>query len=128
MTNPLFYALTELHSEYKFSLLKSVLTKKENRTKVLAIIADHFGITPEELVGDDTKDKYCTPRHFGVYLYLNYTTLFCRQIAEIFGYKSHRVIYHVADKISGLIEVSEDYNNHYEAIKEDIITQLCFKN
>jgi len=109
MTNPIFNTLLILHPEYKYTLLKGVLTKEINRKKVMQIIADHFNITTAELLSSDTKDKYCTPRHYGLYLYLQYTDFNICKIAGLFGYDNRKIVYHAATKISGFIQIDEQH-------------------
>ncbi len=70
---------------------------------IIAITADHFAITPADLIGPSRKQPLARSRQIAMYLCRENTDLSLPKIGKAFGDRDHTTVIHAVDKIKTLM-------------------------
>ena len=87
---------------------------------IIRIVAEHFNVTPDELVGPSRTIKLMVPRHVAMYLVRQLTTLSFPQISARLGRKDHTTAWHAIDNITRKISADEEFRATVELLRDKI--------
>ena len=98
-------ALTKLSA---FSTLShSPITVEVTPELIIEIVADHFGITPADILSKKRNADIVYPRQIAMYLCRQMTTVPLQSIGKALGNKDHTTIMYGADKIAKEVVTNE---------------------
>ena len=84
-------------------------------------MAEHYDITPEDIIGTKRNSKVVYPRQIAMYLCRDMINESYPQIAAAFS-RDHTTILHAYDKITKEIERNEETKNMISEIKQKLTT------
>lgn len=87
---------------------------------IIKVVADHFGIKPEDITSQKRNAEFTLPRQLVMYLCRNMTDMSLKSIASLLNRKDHTTIMHGCDKIENEITTSEDLKNKVDIIIKKI--------
>lgn len=87
---------------------------------IVEIVAEHFGISPEDIVSKRRNSEFVLPRQICMYLCRHLTSESLQSIAKTLGKKDHTTIIHGIDKITDELPTNEELKNRIEIIKKKI--------
>lgn len=85
---------------------------------IIDIVAEHFGVNPEDITSKKRNSEFVEPRQVVMYLCRELTDVSYQNIGRILGKKDHTTIIHGVNKIIGELRQNEELKN-----KVDIITK-----
>ncbi len=92
---------------------------------ILDIVAEHFGITTNDLKGNKRSSDISVPRQIAMYLCHTMTDTPLKAIGYILGGKHHTTITYGVERITEMIEEDEALCNTIDIIKKKINPLLC---
>ena len=111
----------ELNKESAEEALKDVIypnkTKEITPTLIIHVVAEHFGVKPEDITSKKRNSEFVQPRQVVMYL--------CRELVEntslgtigkLLGKKDHTTVIHGIRKITADMEASEELRNKVDII------------
>ena len=87
---------------------------------IIDIVAEHFNISPEDILSKRRNSEYVQPRQICMYLCRHLTEESLQSIGKSLGKKDHTTVIHGIDKIADEILKDEELNNRIENIKKKI--------
>ena len=104
--------------------LKDIISPDKKRQithkLIIEIVAEHFSITPEEIVSKRRNSEYVLPRQICMYLCRELTPDSLQIIAKSLGKKDHTTVIHGIDKIREDIKTNEELKNKIDIILKKI--------
>ncbi len=104
--------------------LKDIISPDKKRQithkLIIEIVAEHFSITPEEIVSKRRNSEYVLPRQICMYLCRELTPDSLQSIAKSLGKKDHTTVIHGIDKITEDIKTNEELKNKIDIILKKI--------
>lgn len=104
--------------------LKDIINPDKPReitpTLIIEVVAEQFGILPEDITSKKRNSEIVLPRQVFMYLCRQLTDTPYATIAKIIGKKDHTTIIHGVNKIEDEIKVNEELNTKIETIKKKI--------
>lgn len=94
--------------------------KKITPESIIGIVAEHFSITPEEIVSKRRNSELVQPRQICMYLCRHLTETPLQGIAQALGKKDHTTVIHGIEKITYEITVNEELKNRIDIIMKKI--------
>lgn len=91
---------------------------------IIDIVAEHFGISPEDIVSKRRNSEFVLPRQICMYLCRHLTSESLQSIAKTLGKKDHTTIIHGIDKITDELPANEELKNRIDIIKKKINSVL----
>ena len=92
--------------------------KEITPTLIINVVAEHFGVKPEDITSKKRNSEFVQPRQVVMYLCNKYTQNSLANIGKILGKKDHTTVIHGIKKITAELEINEELRN-----KVDIITK-----
>lgn len=92
--------------------------KEITPTLIINVVAEHFGVKPEDIVSKRRNSEFVQPRQVVMYLCNKYTDNSLANIGKILGKKDHTTVIHGIKKVTAELEINEEFRN-----KVDIITK-----
>ena len=89
-------------------------------TLIINVVAEHFGVRPEDITSKKRNSEFVLPRHVVMYLCRKLTDTSLVSIAKILGKKDHTTVINGVDKISAEIERNEELKNKIEVIMKKL--------
>ncbi len=89
-------------------------------TIIINVVAEHFGVKPEDILSKKRNSEFVQPRQVMMYLCREMTDTSYVNIAKLLGKKDHTTIIHGYNKIKEEIETNDDLYNKVEIIKKKI--------
>ena len=86
---------------------------------IIDIVAEHFNISPEDILSKRRNSEYVQPRQICMYLCRHLTEESLQSIGKSLGKKDHTTVIHGIDKIADEILKDEELNNRIENIKKE---------
>ena len=115
----------DINLDYAEEALKDVIypDKQKDITPALIIevVAEHFGVDPEDITSKKRNSEFVQPRQVVMYLCRTLTATPLQSIAKILGKKDHTTVIHGIKKISEEMETNEDLLNKVEVIRKKIL-------
>jgi chromosomal replication initiator protein len=110
--------------EFAEETLKDLISpdaKKEVTPElIIQIVADHFGITPADIVSQKRNADIVYPRQISMYLCRQMTTTPLQSIGKALGNRDHTTIIHGAEKIAKEVVSSESTKNTVDILIKKI--------
>ncbi len=75
---------------------------------IQAAVADHFGITPEQLRSDSREARLAWPRQIAIHLVRDLTHTALQAIGDAFGGRNHATVLHACRRVSDRISTSSE--------------------
>lgn len=87
---------------------------------IINVVAEHFGVRPEDITSKKRNSEYVLPRHVVMYLCRRLTDTSLISVAKILGKKDHTTVINGVEKIAAEIERDEDLRNKIDIIIKKI--------
>ena len=87
---------------------------------IINVVAEHFGVRPEDITSKKRNSEFVLPRHVVMYLCRKLTDTSLSSVAKILGKKDHTTVINGVDKISAEIERNEELKNKIDIIIKKI--------
>ncbi len=100
------------------------ISKEITIENLQALVADHFDIPLNELVGTSRKRKYVSPRQISMYLAKKLTNKSLKSIGEHFGGRDHTTVIYSCKTVQELIETDKDYEKDLQEIEKKVRMSL----
>lgn len=114
----------DLTLELAEEALKDVIypskTKDITPTLIINVVAEHFGVRPEDIMSKKRNSEFVQPRHVVMYLCRHLTDTSLVSIARILGKKDHTTVINGVDKIAAEVQRNEDLRNKIDIIIKKI--------
>ncbi len=94
--------------------------KEITPTLVLNVVADHFGVKPDDITSQKRNSEFVEPRQVFMYLCRDLCNLPYSTISKILGKKDHTTIMYGVNKITSEIKSSDELSSKIEIIKKKI--------
>ena len=92
--------------------------KEITPTLIINVVAEHFGVKPEDITSKKRNSEFVQPRQVVMYLCRELTDTSFTNIGKLLGKKDHTTVIHGVNKVSAEIQTNEELRN-----KIDIITK-----
>jgi chromosomal replication initiator protein len=114
----------DINIAYAEEALKDVIypdTPKEiTPSLIIDVVAEHFGVNPEDITSKKRNSEFVVPRQVVMYLCRTLTDTSLTNIGKILGKKDHTTVIHGINKITDEITTNEDLRNKVDIIKKKI--------
>ena len=87
---------------------------------IINIVAEHFGITADDITSKRRNSEFVQPRQICMYLCRKLTTESLQSIGKALGKKDHTTVIHGIEKITEEIESNEELKNKIDILKKKI--------
>jgi len=87
---------------------------------IIEMVAEHFGVTPEDITSKKRNSEFVLPRQVCMYLCRGMLDISLINIGKVLGKKDHTTILHGIEKIEKELTTNEDLKNKIEIIKKKI--------
>lgn len=91
-------------------------TKEITPTNIINVVAEHFGVRPEDIVSQKRNSEFVQPRQVVMYLCRELTGVSQVNIAKILGKKDHTTVIHGVNKVEAEMQNSEEFRNKIDVI------------
>jgi len=92
--------------------------KEVTPSLIISVVAEHFGVNPEDITPKRRNSEFVQPRQVVMYLCRELTDTSFTNIGKLLGKKDHTTIIHGVNKITSEMKINEELKN-----KIDIITK-----
>jgi len=92
--------------------------KEVTPSLIISVVAEHFGVNPEDITSKRRNSEFVQPRQVVMYLCRELTDTSFTNIGKLLGKKDHTTIIHGVNKITSEMMINEELKN-----KIDIITK-----
>ena len=110
----------DLTIESAMEALKDVIypnkTKEITPSLIINVVAEHFGVKPEDIVSQKRNSEFVQPRQVVMYLCRELTGVSQVNIAKILGKKDHTTVIHGVNKVEAEMQNSEEFRNKIDII------------
>ena len=100
--------------------LKDIIAPNEKKQitsgLIVEVVAEHFGITPEDIMSKRRNTEYVLPRQICMYLCRKYTDDSLQSIGKAVGKKDHTTVIHGIEKITEDIEKNDELKGKIDII------------
>lgn len=100
--------------------LKDIISPNEKNQitsgLIVEVVAEHFGITPEDIMSKRRNTEYVLPRQICMYLCRKYTDDSLQSIGKAVGKKDHTTVIHGIEKITEDIEKNDELKGKIDII------------
>jgi chromosomal replication initiator protein len=114
----------DINIAYAEEALKDVIypdTPKEiTPSLIIDVVAEHFGVNPEDITSKKRNSEFVVPRQVVMYLCRELTDTSLAKIASILDKKDHTTIIHGINKITEDMKTNDDLRNKIDIIKKKI--------
>lgn len=116
---------TEITVEFAERVLKDVISPNETKHAItpeyiLSIVAEHYSISPEEIISKKRTAKIALPRHIVMFLCRELTNMTLDGIGEFLGNRDHSTTDHGIKNIEGKLTTDSDFARTLDVIKNKI--------
>ena len=87
---------------------------------IINVVAEHFGITPEDITSKRRNSEFVQPRQICMYLCRKLTAESLQSIGKSLGKKDHTTVIHGIEKITEEIQTNEELKNRISIIMKKI--------
>ncbi len=102
----------------------SEVSKEITIENLQALVAEHFNIPLNKLVGTTRKREYVSPRQISMYLAKKLTDNSLKSIGEHFGGRDHTTVIYSCKTVQQLIETDKEYEKELEIIEKKVRMSL----
>jgi len=115
-TQPNLEKVKDVLANIIFSPKKRLVSPKN----IMAVVADFYNVTVEDLVRQSRKKEYVTPRQIAMYIIRKELETSLPMIGEIFGGRDHTTVIHAIDKIQRVAKDKENLKQEISLITNKI--------
>lgn len=115
-TQPTLERVKDVLSNIIFSPKKRLVSPKN----IMAVVADFYNVTVEDLIKQSRKKEYVVPRQISMYIIRKELETSLPMIGEIFGGRDHTTVIHAIDKIQNLAKEKESLKQELSLITNKI--------
>ncbi|NBJ91022.1 chromosomal replication initiator protein DnaA [Parablautia muri] len=101
-------------------IISSNATRQVTPQLIIDIVAEHFGISPEDIISRKRNSEFVQPRQICMYLCRQLTEESLQSIGKALGKKDHTTVIHGIDKITEDIKTNAELKNRIEIIRKKI--------
>lgn len=94
--------------------------KEVTPSLIINVVADHFGVRPDDISSKKRNSEFVQPRQVVMYLCRELTDVSLNNIAKLLGKKDHTTIIHGINKVEAELSTNEEFRNKMEIIKKKI--------
>lgn len=94
--------------------------KEITPTLIINVVAEHFGVRPEDITSKRRNSEFVQPRHVFMYLCRTMTETSLSSVAKILGQKDHTSVMNGVKRIAAELERNEELRNKIDIIKKKI--------
>ncbi|WP_432627959.1 chromosomal replication initiator protein DnaA [Brotaphodocola sp.] len=87
---------------------------------ILQVVADHFDLTPQEIISQKRNKEIVYPRQIAMYLCRNMTAIPLQVIGKVLGGRDHTTILHGIEKITKDLPNNQSLQNTIDILKKKI--------
>lgn len=87
---------------------------------IIDVVAEHFGINPEDITSKKRNSEFVQPRHIAMYLCRELTSTSLVNIGKIMGKRDHTTVMNGVNNISERIKTEPELRNRVDIIKNKI--------
>ncbi len=91
--------------------------------QVVAIVADAFGVTLDQMVGRDRSRDIALPRQVAMYLLREVGNVSLPQIGEALGGRDHTTVMYACEKVSDMLESDDRLRRQVVQIREQLFNR-----
>lgn len=114
----------DINLAYAEEALKDVIypdkPKEVTPALIIEVVAEHFGVNPEDITSKKRNSEFVLPRQIVMYLCRTLTDTSLSNIGKYLGKKDHTTVMHGIQKITSELETNEDIKNKIDVIKKKI--------
>ncbi len=111
--------------DFAKEVLKDIISPDINKEitpkLIINIVAEHFNISPADIVSKKKSHNIAYPRQIAMYLIRQLTDSSLQTISEALHKKDHTTVMHAINKINDEIDSNESTRNAIEVLKKKII-------
>ena len=96
------------------------VTRQVTPQLIINVVAEHFGITADDITSKRRNSEFVQPRQICMYLCRKLTAESLQSIGKALGKKDHTTVIHGIDKITEEIQLSEELKNRIDIIMKKI--------
>lgn len=115
---------TDLNLQLAEDALKDIIypeaPKEITPSFIIKVVADHFGISPDDIVSKKRNTEFVIPRQICMYMIREYTATSLESTAKILNKKDHTTVIHGINKIKEEMNKNSDIKNKVDIIKKKI--------
>jgi chromosomal replication initiator protein len=90
---------------------------------ILSMVAEHYGVTEKDIIGNKRSNKIVIPRQIAMYLCRELTGTSLKGIGKIIGNRDHTTVMHGIEKIENELSTNESLRNTVNILKKKINPQ-----
>lgn len=90
--------------------------KEVTPTLIINVVAEHFGVRPDDIMSKKRNSEFVLPRQVVMYLCRELTNVSQINIGKILGKKDHTTVIHGVKKIEAEMQNSEEFRNKIDII------------
>lgn len=94
--------------------------KEVTPTLIINVVAEHFGVKPEDITSKKRNSEFVQPRQVVMYLCREMTDISFTNIGKLLGKKDHTTVIHGFNKISEELKNNEELSNKVDIIRKKI--------
>jgi chromosomal replication initiator protein len=95
-------------------------SKEVTPTLIINVVAEHFGVKPEDITSKKRNSEFVQPRQVVMYLCRDLTETSLTNVGKILGKKDHTTVMHGVKKIESEIQTNEELRNKIDIIIKKI--------
>ena len=95
-------------------------SKEITPTLIINVVAEHFGVRPEDITSKKRNSEFVLPRQVVMYLCRELLDTSLINIGKLLGKKDHTTVLHGINKITAEIQTNEDLKNKIDIIIKKI--------
>jgi chromosomal replication initiator protein len=88
--------------------------------EIVRVVAEHFGLRPEDLVGGGRRKEVVLPRQMAMFLVRELTRASLPEIGQLFGGRDHTTVLYAIQKVQELSESDREVQAMLRALKEKV--------
>jgi chromosomal replication initiator protein len=90
---------------------------------ILSMVAEHYGVTEKDIIGNKRSSKIVIPRQIAMYLCRELTGTSLKGIGKIIGNRDHTTVMHGIEKIENELSTNESLKNTVNILKKKMNPQ-----
>ena len=114
----------EVTMELAETVLKDIISPNDKKIitpeYIINTVAEHYDITPEDIIGTKRNSKVVYPRQIAMYLCRELANIPLKSIGQCMGNRDHTTIMHGCDKIEQELKTSQTTQKAIEILKKKL--------
>lgn len=115
----------DINLAYTEEALKDVIypnkPKEITPSLIIEVVAEHFGVSPEDITSKKRNSEFVQPRQVVMYLCRELIDTSLNNIGKLLGKKDHTTVIHGVNKIKEEMTTNEELKNKVDIIRKKIV-------